>query len=176
MKNVFPILLLLVVACSGDPDVIRLGSDGNKGFDASYELCEWSATVNGFDAPLTDNSYMKLDFDVDFTVSGEAILIAKVKEPVESCPQVNGCWETNNKWFFVRIRPDGNIIPAVVNGWYEVLDSDKQGLDRLRFTLKNNKGAESFVQSLGDNWVLDSDRRYFEVDIDKLRIKFCRTN
>lgn len=159
---ILSLLLFGLIACNDD----STGPNTNSEFlSGTYELNNWSYVLRGDTLPMTDDSYLHVDFDEEGQVAGEGLvqLVQPMGGNGADTVTVLGVPDGQTEWSPLELR--GSHV-LVENGGSEI----------LRFTFETNRGSGTWVESF--DWILSDDRdayRFeFASDIEIIEIEHRR--
>lgn len=138
-----------LIACQDDSTSPNTNSEFLSG---TYELNDWSYVLRGDTLPMTDDSFLRVDFREEGDVEGEGLvqLVQPLSGGGADTVTVLGAPVDQTDWSPLELR--GSHVLAE-NGGSEV----------LRFSFQTNQGAGTWVESF--DWVVAEDRSSYRFDL-----------
>lgn len=143
------LLLFGLIACQDDSTSPNTDSDFLSG---TYELNDWSYVLYGDTLPMTDESFIRVEFHEEGDVEGEGLV--QLVQPLSG-----GGADTVT----VLGEPLDQVdwSPLELNGSHVLTENG--GSEILRFSFQTNQGAGTWVESF--DWVVAEDRSAYRFDL-----------
>jgi hypothetical protein len=149
-RAILPLLSLAFLACSDD-DGTGPSNPNTNVLSGTYELNDWTYVLYGDTLPMTENSYVRIEFQESGEVNGEG-LVQLLQ------PSAGGAGPDTVTVLGVPV--DGvQWGPQMLQGSHDVLEGNS---DILRFTFDLDTGAGTWVENF--DWLVAEDRSYFRFD------------
>lgn len=161
IENAVIAVVVLLAGCTNSPAT----EPGVQRLAGVYSLQDWLYVVNGDTLPITDDSFVRIEFIDDEHVRGEGLVFLLIPHRTPS-----GDIVYDRRPILADPSVGQGFEPADLDGWYYI----RRGAagDTLRFRFAKDQGAGTWVESfdwiLSDDW--DAYRMEFESRGVQLRI------
>lgn len=143
------LLLFGLIACQDDSTGPNTDSEFLSG---TYELNDWSYVLRGDTLPMTDESFVRVDFREEGDVEGEGLV--QLVQPL-------GGGGADTVTVLGRPTSQTEWSPLELKGSHVLTENG--GSEILRFSFQTDRGAGTWVE--GFDWVVAEDRSSYRFDL-----------